>query len=435
MAIRELRARYLSGDTSPVAVAQAALARMRSEEPRLHAWADWDEEAVMRQAQEAHQRYQKEARPPLLLGVPMGVKDLYDTAGYPTRLGTAWTEEPETAAADADLVSRLRQAGVLVMGKTRLLEFAYGIVNPEDGSCRNPWNPDRTAGGSSGGSAAAVAAGEILLALGSDTGGSIRIPAAYTGIVGLKPTYGTWPLGGAFPLSWSLDHAGPLVPSADDLTVVLEALGQPPADFQGRPRLGVDWGWVERVMGDMPAYGVFRDVVSRLPADLVDVQWSDSASVEAVMMVLIMAEASAIHRRYPDRDRVRYAPLTRLQLDMGEKILAIDYLDACRLQHQMRSDFEYLMRAQELQGFLTPTVPHAAPEQDPVLGDGGEGSLESAFTAPFNVTGHPALTLPCAMLDGLPLGLQVVGRWGRDQEIAALSRQLERALAFTPLAQ
>lgn len=435
MAIRELRRRCLSGETSPVDVAQAALARMRSQEPRLHAWAGWDEESVMRQAEEAQKRYLQEADAPMLLGVPIGVKDLYDTTGYPTRLGTAWTEDPAPAAEDARVVSMLRHAGALVMGKTRLLEFAYGIVNPEDGSCRNPWNPDRTAGGSSGGSAAAVAAGQILLGLGSDTGGSIRIPAAYTGIVGLKPTYGTWPLDGVFPLSWSLDHAGPLVSSADDLTVVLEALGQPPVDFRGRPRLGVDWGWIEAVMGGMPAYAVFRDMVSRLPAELVEVCWADGMSAEAVMMTLIMAEASTIHRRYPDRDRVRYAPLTRLQLDTGEKILAIDYLDACRLQRQMRSGFEQLMQVQGLQGFLTPTVPFAAPEQDPVLADGGEGSLESVFTAPFNVTGHPALTLPCAMLDGLPLGLQVVGRWGRDQEVAALSRQLERALAFTPLSQ
>ena len=434
MFIRELTARFRSHTMSPVDVAEAALDRMQRQEPSLHAWADWDRGRVLGQAEEAHKRYQQDVNPPPLLGVPMGVKDLYDTAGYPTRLGTEWRAAPVPVPQDARLVSAFREAGAMVMGKTRLLEFAYGIVNPQDGSCRNPWNPDRTAGGSSGGSAAAVAAGQILLGLGSDTGGSIRIPAAYTGVVGLKPTYGTWPLEGVFPLSWSLDHAGPLVPSVDDLTVVLEVLGERAVEFRDRPRLGVDWGWIERVMGNIPAYVRFREAVLRLPADLVEAQWTDSGHAEMVMMTLIMSEASAIHRRYPARDRVYYAPLTRLQLDVGEQILAIDYIDACRLQRQIRVGFEQLMRVHGLHGFLTPTVPFVAPVQDPVLADGGDGSLESAFTGPFNVTGHPALTLPYDILDGLPLGLQVVGRWGRDQELAALSRQLERSLAFTPLA-
>jgi aspartyl-tRNA(Asn)/glutamyl-tRNA(Gln) amidotransferase subunit A len=434
--IPELTEAFLAGRLSPVDAVDEALATTARLNPVLGIMVQTAEDTARRAAEASAARY-REGRPLSPVdGVPVTVKDLMDVAGLPTRYGTAWDNPPPPAKVDASPVARLRAAGAVIVGKTRLLEFAYGIANPEDGFCRNPWDLGRTSGGSSSGAAAGVAAGIGYGAVGTDTGGSIRIPAAYCGVFGFKPTKGTIPTTGVFPLSWTLDHVGPIARHSADLTPLWATLANrrlEPVACPERPRLGVVAGW-----GMDPVTPGVRQALTRAwerfggaGATLVPVAIPALEDAEAILMTIVMAEATAVHEAFSDRTRVRYAPLTRAQLDAGRSVLAADYLRALMHRRQLAAVVSDTFDAADLDALVMPTVGFVAPASDPVFGDGDDGSREAWFTGPWNVTGHPAVSVPLPeLVDGLPVGFQMVGRRGDDLRLLKLAEWAQEALGF-----
>lgn len=265
LSVSELGTGYRNGSFTPSDVAEQALARQAKLEPALNAFANPMPDEVRAQAKQATAELAAGQDLGPLHGIPVAIKDLIDVAGMPTGYGSK-VHPPRMATQDAALVARLRAAGAVIFGKTNLLEYAYGIAHPEIGQTNNPHDPSRTAGGSSGGSAAAVAAGIVPLAIGTDTGGSIRIPAAYCGIVGLKPTYGLVPLDGVFPLSWSLDHAGPLARSVEDAVIALACLANKPMGLnqQAPLRIGLIMGQFSQTPIGKPVTDLVQACLRRL---------------------------------------------------------------------------------------------------------------------------------------------------------------------------
>jgi Asp-tRNA(Asn)/Glu-tRNA(Gln) amidotransferase A subunit family amidase len=390
-----------------------------------------------------------------LAGRPVAVKDIIAVAGVPTGCGSP-ASDPEPADHDAVLVSRLRAAGADVFATTQCLEYAAGFAHPEIGDTRNPRDPSRTSGGSSGGSAALVAAGVCDLAIGTDTGGSVRIPAAYCGVVGLKPTYGLLPTGGIFPLSPSCDHAGTLTASvsgaADLLPVLADAvlaqsgLAQSgPAESglaQSGPAESADAmaggtgsatftvGVLAAQLTDPSVTAEVRDAVRAALAALAAAGWQireltapwldDLAHWEDMLAVIVAREACLVHK---GRDTSRYAEGTRALLTFGESVGDERYARALQQRAELTVAVEASLAGVDV--LAGPTVGYQAPEQDPPFGV-GDDSGEGRFTGPYNLTGHPAVSIPVPAA-GLPAGLQLAGRRGADLEllrVAAAAEQL-----------
>jgi aspartyl-tRNA(Asn)/glutamyl-tRNA(Gln) amidotransferase subunit A len=326
-------------------------------------------------------------------------------------------------ARDAEIVSRLRAAGAVLVGKTNLHEFAYGTTSEDSayGPVRNPVDSSRSPGGSSGGSAAAVASGMGFASIGTDTGGSIRIPAAACGCVGLKPTYGEVPVEGIIPLSTSLDHAGPITRSVADASLVYQALRGaprivPPEETRVAPRIGVLQGYFRDVLE--PQVGIAFDAAlslleaagARLPAREVP----HASETGTTYLNVQLPEASAYHADWMKKDPGAYMPRVRERLEMGRKVLAEDYVMARRNAVKLTGEVEEALAGCDV--LALPTLPIAAP----VIGtetlrlNGGDlpvRALMLRLTQLFDVTGHPAISLPCGKTGGgMPVGLQLVGR-------------------------
>jgi 2-dehydropantoate 2-reductase len=376
-----------------------------------------------------------------LAGQPVAVKDIVAVAGVPTRCGSP-AADPRPAGRDAVLVQRLRAAGAEVFATTQCLEYAAGFAHPEVGDTRNPRDPSRTSGGSSGGSAALVAAGVCELAIGTDTGGSIRIPAAYCGVVGLKPSYGLLPLDGVFPLSPSCDHAGTLTATVAGAAELLAVLAGPGglsassgglADAAGPDEPGsaaFTVGVLSAQLADPSVTAEVREAVgvalSRLAAAgwlvrELTAPWLDElAAWEDVLGVIVAREASQVHQ---DRDTSRYAEGTRALLEFGASVSDEQYARALAERARLRAAVEASLA--DVDVLAGPTVGYQAPEQDPPFGVGDDHG-EGRFTGPYNLTGHPAISLPIPSA-GLPVGLQLAGRPGGDLallRVAAAAQQL-----------
>jgi 2-dehydropantoate 2-reductase len=402
---------------------------------------------------------QRAARGPLA-GRPVGIKDIIAVAGVPTGCGSP-AADPGPAASDAEVVRRLRAAGAEVFATTQCLEFAAGFAHPEIGGTRNPRDESRTSGGSSGGSAALVAAGVCDLAIGTDTGGSIRIPAAYCGVVGLKPTYGLLPVGGVFPLSFTCDHVGTLtatVAGARELLAVLAdradlaGLAHPadlagPADITDLADLAglADRTWPEAGGGPVTGtVGVLaaqladpsvtpevHDAVSAALSRLAEAGWEireltapwldDLAAWEHVLAVIVAREASLAHS---SRDQSRYAEGTRALLSYGRSIGEDAYTAAIRQREALTDAIEASLDGVDV--LAGPTVGYQAPEQDPPFGV-GDDNAEGRFTGPYNLTGHPAISIPVPAA-GLPAGLQLAGRRGQDLALLRVAEAAERVI-------
>ena len=378
-----------------------------------------------------------------LAGMPVAVKDIITVAGVPTTYGSP-VHDPAPALADAKLVRRLRRAGAEVFATTQCLEYAAGFAHPDVGDTRNPRDPSRTSGGSSGGSAALVAAGVCELAIGTDTGGSIRIPAAYCGVVGLKPTAGLVPLDGVFPLSPTCDNAGTLTATPAGAALLLTVLaGQ--ADRDPRDdRAGRDGG-------DRDVRGTAPPVVRVLAAQLADpsvtaevrsavtaaldaltaagwdvteltAPWLDElASWEEPLAVIVAREAHLVHA---GRDTRGYADGTRALLEFGAAVTDERYAWALGRRRELTAAIGVsLAGADALAG---PTVGFTAPEQDPPFGV-GDDNAEGRFTGPYNLSGHPAVSLPVPSA-GLPAGLQLAGHHGRDQSLLRVAAAADELL-------
>jgi 2-dehydropantoate 2-reductase len=385
-----------------------------------------------------------------LAGQPVAVKDIVAVAGVRTGCGSP-ASDPAPAARDATLVTRLRAAGAEVFATSQCLEFAAGFAHPEIGDTRNPRDPSRTSGGSSGGSAALVAAGVCDLAIGTDTGGSIRIPAAYCGVVGFKPTYGLLPLDGVVPLAPGCDHAGTLtatVAGTASLMAVLAGPAWPPVGADepagsgatgsgtaGDGRRGFTIGLLDAELADPSVTGEVRAAVRAAIAALeaagwtirhVSAGWLDQLSRwEDTLAAIVASQAAAVHR---GRDTRRYADGTRALLAFGAGVSRERLDEALAEQAALAGDIDASLDG--LDALAGPTVGYPAPEQDPPFGL-GDGNAESRFTGPYNLGGHPALSLPVPAA-GLPAGLQLAGRRGGDRALLELAAAAEAIIAALP---
>ncbi len=379
-----------------------------------------------------------------LAGQPVAIKDIVAVAGLPTRCGSPATGDAP-AEADAVLVARLRDAGAEVFATSQCLEFAAGFAHPEIGDTRNPRDVTRTSGGSSGGSAALVAAGVCDLAIGSDTGGSIRIPAAYCGIVGLKPTYGLVPLDGVFPLSPACDHAGTLTATVAVGSTLLSVISGTPAGpvldapmpdaavagaAAGTAPRSAAVGVLAAELADPSVTPEVRAAVRAALDTLAAAGWElrqvtapwldDLPRWERALSVIVASEAWQVHQ---SRDLSRYGAGTRAVLDFGRSVTPEQYADALADQADLTAAVEASLAGVDV--LAGPTVGYCAPEEDPPFGV-GDDSGEGRFTGPYNLTGHPAISLP-APAPGLPVGLQFAGRRGQDfalLEVAAAAEDL-----------
>ena len=363
-----------------------------------------------------------------LSGRPVAVKDIIAVEGLPTRCGSPSTSS-EPAPEDAALVGRLRAAGAEVFATAQCLEFAAGFANPQVGDTRNPRDPARTSGGSSGGSAALVAAGVCDLAIGTDTGGSIRIPAAYCGVVGLKPTYGLVPTDGVFPLSPSLDHAGTLTATVADSIALLQAIAgpRPAPPAVGLPVIGVLSAQLADPSVTPEVREAVRTALDRLAAagwQLREVKppWLEQPKRwEDALTVIVAREAAASHA---GRDTSQDAEGTRALLAFGAVVTPEQYASARAAQAELSAAVEETLAG--VDALAGPTVGYCAPEQDPPFGV-GDDNAEGRFTGPYNLTGHPAVSIPVPV-PGLPVGLQLAGPRDGDLALLELAAAAQRLL-------
>ncbi len=364
-----------------------------------------------------------------LAGRPVAVKDIIAVRGLPTRCGSP-ASDPAPAAADALLVRRLRAAGAEVFAAAQCLEYAAGFAHPNIGDTRNPRDRSRTSGGSSGGSAALVAAGVCDLAIGTDTGGSIRIPAAYCGIVGMKPTYGLIPVEGVFPLAPSCDSPGPLAATVAGAAALLTVIAGIPDGWQPASSPGTV-GVLTAQLSDASVTAEVRTAVEAGLAALAAAGWrlteitapwlDELRRWEQVLSVIVTSEACQVHR---GRDTSGYSAGTRAVLDAGAAVSPVQYARAISDRDELTAAVDASLTGVDV--LAGPTVGYCAPEQDPPFGT-GEDHGEGRFTGPYNLTGHPAVSIPVAA-PGLPAGLQLAGPRGGDLALLALAAAGERLL-------
>ncbi|SMQ14326.1 aspartyl-tRNA(Asn)/glutamyl-tRNA(Gln) amidotransferase subunit A [Streptomyces sp. Ag82_O1-12] len=443
-AARALRARELS----PVELTESVLDRIGAVDGRLRAYATVAADAAADAAVRAEREISEDGPRSPLHGIPMGLKDLIDAAGLPTTASSD-VRAGHIADHDSQVAARLKAAGTVLLGKTHTHEFAYGLTTPQTS---NAWDQSRVAGGSSGGSAVAVAAGEATFALGTDTGGSIRVPAALNGVVGLKPTYGLVSRSGVTSLSWSLDHVGPLTRSATDAALVLAAtagydprdpasVSGPPLEFTGSGdlkglRVGIPRNhYFDRVSPEVEeAVRRAIDRLTELGAKLVEVEIPMARYVQAIQWGLMVPEATAYHeqslRSVPDL----YTPDVRVLLEAGELTSAGDYLRAQRARTMMRDGWARMF--DEIDVLAAPTVPMTAAKSGQDTVEWADGTVEAVsdsyvrLSAPANITGVPAITLPVGHDHaGLPIGMQLMARPFRDATVLRVGRVYEEAAA------
>ena len=432
--LREIGERLRSGTVTATGLLEAVLGRVDRTESTIHAHVEIMAESARAQASAADDAFRAGRDLGPMQGIPIGVKDIFDITGVPTRCGSRARGDATVATADAAVVASLRAGGAVFTGKTVTQEYAAGVVSVP---ARNPWDPARIPGGSSGGSAAAVAVRACLVALGSDTGGSIRIPASVTGTVGLKPTYGLVSKRGVFPLSWALDTVGPIARTVGDAAMTLAAIaGVDPEDpttvahpdtlpasaalDQGIAglRVGILRGFfTDRVLTDVAdAYEATLPHFASLGAELVEIVWEEAAAARGVAMVLNRVESAAVHAPTVGRDGHLLGTDLRERLLDGQRVGAVDYIRALRAREVVRDSIARLFAAHRLDVVIAPTLPATALPADDlfVRYDDGEEPVGLAYTRlcqPFNATGQPALSLPMGVDRlGLPIGLQIVGR-------------------------
>ena len=434
-------------EISPLELVNVALARIEHLNPSINAFLTMLADRARKKARAAELEFirtrrggaAKLANP--LFGIPISLKDNFWTRGIRTTAGSKILGNfiPNE---DSDVAARLASAGAILLGKTNMHEFAYGISNqnPHYGPVHNPWALDRISGGSSGGSAAATATGMCFASVGTDTGGSIRIPAALCGIVGLKPTYGLVSVAGVIPLAGSLDHAGPLARNVVDACIMLQAIAgrypkaTTPPDFRKlrrdrsqRFRLG--WPreyFFERVYPEVQsAIKAAAKVFVSTGARFEDVSLPHLGDSLEPSTNIALSEATRYHQSqgfYPAR-AAEYGADVSSRLKMGTQVRAVDYLRAFEVKRQMESDFDAAF--ERVDAILAPTVPIAAPrigEDETKIADENE-SVRSALVRlnrPANLTGHPAISIPCGFTRGaLPIGLQLIGpRWAEASLLA-----------------
>jgi len=431
---------------SPVELTEASLRRIEQLEGRLNAFITVDGDAAMTAASEAADEIAKGGAHGPLHGIPIALKDIFGVAGVRMTAGSKILSE-NVASEDAEATARLKAAGAVVLGKLNLHEFAFGAtgVNPHYGAARNPWDLERITGGSSSGSGASVAAGECAAALGTDTGGSIRIPASLCGIVGLKPTYGRVSKRGVLPLSWSLDHVGPMTRTVEDAAIVLQAIagrdaddastvGEPVPDYMQMLRQGVQ-GLRIGIAKEFFFENLHPEVESavrsaigllgEMGADLTEADVPLISDIPGGVTAIMLPEALAYHQKWMSERPDDYGDDVRYRLELGATFLAVHYVQAQRFREMAVAAWrEEVFPKVDL--IVTPTTPITARPIE-------EGDLQVTFnlirfTNPLNFLGVPAISIPCGFTgEGLPVGLQLVGRWWDEASVLRAAYAYEQA--------
>ncbi len=441
--IRELGARYRKRELSPVEVTRALLARIEKLDPALHAFVTLTPDRALADARAAEDALRRGDERPLL-GIPVGHKDIYLTKGIRTTGGSAlfadWVPD-----SDSTVGRRWQDAGTVLLGKLITHEFAFGLQFPGHRfqPARNPWNLEHIPGGSSSGSGAALAAGLLHGATGSDTGGSIRGPAAFCGITGLKPTYGRVSRAGVMTLSWTLDHTGPMARTVEDCTYLLQAIaGHDAADPASSTRPVDDYvgaldGNVRGLRIGVPRNYFFEDAdtdnvrafedalgtLRKLGADVRDLQ-IPAFNLSRSFMLIMLSEAFAYHEQDLRLHPELYGEMLRERLLTGALVTGPEYVQAQRVRMQICADVAEVMKTVDV--LATPTTPKTAPTfktmYDPEL------AFPRTNMPPFNLTGQPTLALPCGLsASGLPLSLQLSGRAFEEATVLRLGHAYQRA--------
>ena len=452
LSIQELGRMISRKEISPVSLTEAYLERIAALDKSLNAFIAVPAEQALADARRAEQEIASGRYKGPLHGVPIAHKDLYDVRGLATTAGSK-VFFGRIAEEDAHSVARLKAAGSIVIGKTNMHELAYGATGDQSafGPTRNPWDTDRIPGGSSSGSGVAVAAGLCAAATGSDTGGSIRVPGALCGVVGIKPTFGRVSRHGLVPLSWTMDHAGPITRTVTDAALMLVAMAgydardpacvnRPVPDFTaglGRGlsgvRVGVDRAWaLSELQPDVKAaFEAALGVLGQLKAEIVDISLPRMAEVYDAAIAMQAPEATSL---YEDALRSRpqdFGDRVRERLQRGLAVTGLEYAKARQLGELVRRDVEEVFGRVGL--IATPTCPVTATNlgQENVSMEGEEKPLLgilSHFTRVFNLTGNPAITVPCGFSrEGLPVGLQLVGAAWNEALVLQVAHAYEQA--------
>ncbi len=444
LALAEASQAVQKKEVSPVELTQACLKRIEQMDPLLNSFITVTAESALEEARKAEAEISRGEWKGPLHGIPLAVKDLAETAGVRTTAGSAVLEH-NIPSEDAEVVRRLRQAGAVMLGKLNLHEFAYGGSGAigRFGLAKNPWNPKHVTGGSSSGSAAAVAAGLCYGAIGTDTAGSIRLPAAYCGIVGLKPTYGLVSTRGIIPLSWSLDHAGPMARTTQDVALMLQAIAHyderdiycqkfPPVYY---PSAMGDKISALRLAVACEFFDQTDKEIKKLADDAALALGKLTAGVEEISLAtdvdrtVVRCEPYIYHQKYLPAHEQQYHPETLRRIRSGADVTAAQYVAAYREMLRQRREVLHLFEKIDL--IITPT----SPEMPPSFAE-----LETApdqlrpkelhllrNTRPFNILGLPTISIPCGFTAaGLPVGLQITGAPGAEGMVLAAARAYEK---------
>jgi len=436
-------------EISPVELVDAALARIERANPGLNAFLTIVADEARRQARAAERAIRSGNASGPLHGIPISLKDNFWTRGIRSTAGSKILAN-FVPNEDSDVASRLARAGAILLGKTNMHEFAYGITNenPHYGPVRNPWAQERISGGSSGGSAVAVATGMGFASMGTDTGGSIRIPASLCGIVGLKPTYGLVSVAGVVPLAETLDHAGPLGRTVTDVCIMLQAVtvkypkGAPAPECRklGRsiPRR-FRLGWPKEYFFDRVDAEVRRAIeaagktLESLGARIEEVSLPHLADSVEPSTNIAMAEATRYHEAqgFSPARAAEYGEDVRKRLEMGREVRAVDYLNAFAVKREIEKEFQAAFA--RVDAIIAPALPIAAPRigENELMLEGEKETVRSALVRlnrPANLTGDPAISIPCGFTRaGLPIGLQLIGAHWSEARLLAIALAYEDA--------
>ena len=446
-----LRARKASS----VELTRACIANIERLDRQLVAFISKDLAAALAAAGRADEELARGAVRGALHGIPVALKDLYDAKGETTTAGSKIFSN-NIAREDSAVTARLRTSGAVLLGKTNLHEWAFGVTNqnPHFGNAKNPWDPSRIPGGSSGGSAIAIATGMCFMSPGSDTGGSIRIPAALCGITGIKPTYGRVSLRGVVPLAWSLDHAGPLARTVRDLAITLDVLaGHDPQDPGSADVPTQDYvADLEKgakglrilvptthffVDADPEVEAAVRDAakeLSSLGARIEERALPHTDVLRDTQRAIISSDALAYHQGHLKEHPNDFGPYVAERMRGAESITAAELALARRTQSQIRGAWTEILRDFDL--ILTPTTPSPALPRDDERPagerDAAAARLMTSYTSPFNLTGLPALSVPCGFTkSGLPIGLQLAAGPWKEALLLRAARAYERETTWS----
>jgi aspartyl-tRNA(Asn)/glutamyl-tRNA(Gln) amidotransferase subunit A len=439
--LREAAALVERREISPVELTRGCLDRIAARNEDLRAFITVTAERALADAARAETAITSGQYRGPLHGIPVSIKDLVDLAGTPTTSGSR--VPPRVPRHDAPIVGNLRRAGAIIVGKTNLHEFAFGTTSDETafGAVRNPHDRSRSAGGSSGGAAVALVEGMCYASVGTDTGGSIRIPAAACGITGLKPTLGEIPTEGVVPLSATLDHAGPMARTVEDTALMFQAMLDGNVRIDRRPPdaarplwLGVPIPYFFDKLDDevIRLFGEARTALERAGHSIADVAIAHADRTADVYLHIVLPEAAWYHAPLLDAHADKYSPGVRLRLEMGRYILAEDNLRAMHARAALRRAVDKALEG--LDALMLPALATAAPVLGAATVETGRSTepvraMMLRLTQLFNVTGHPAIALPCGMgRDGLPRAIQLVGQRGSTERLLVVAATVERQI-------